>query len=60
MVAIMGDFNTRAGKKFTLTWELMGKLPARRMGKRLTDFVLCNDLKIMNNLFQHKDSHRQP
>lgn len=27
------------------------------MGKKLIDFILYNDLKIMNSLFHHKDSH---
>lgn len=59
MVAIMGDLNTKVGKeKIYTNIGINGDTACNRNGKMLIDFVLYKDLKIVNSLLQHKDSHK--
>jgi hypothetical protein len=54
----MGDFNARVGNiKIHSIIGPNGENTCNRNGKRLIDFVIYNNMKIMNSWFQHKDSH---
>jgi hypothetical protein len=59
MVTTVGNFDASVGtdKVYTNT-GINGEIISNRNEKRLTDFTLYNDLKIMNSLFQHTDSHK--
>jgi hypothetical protein len=59
MVANMSGFNARAGKDniYTAAGTNRGTT-CNRNRKRLNDFVLYSDLKIMNSLLQHKGSRK--
>jgi exonuclease III len=59
MTAIMGDFNARVGNiKIYNNIGPNGENTCNRYGKRLIDFAIYNNMKIMNSWFQHKDSHK--
>jgi hypothetical protein len=59
MIAIMGDFNARVGNiKIHKNIGPNGENTCNRNGKRLIDFAIYNNMKIMNSWFQHKDSHK--
>lgn len=51
MAAIMGDFNIRVGKdKIYTNVGSNGETTCNRNAKKLIDFILYDDLKIMNGL----------
>jgi exonuclease III len=59
MIAIIGDFNARVGNiKIHKNIGPNGENTCNRNGKRLIDFAIYNNMKIMNSWFQHKDSHK--
>jgi exonuclease III len=60
MITIMGDFNARVGnKKIHNNIGHQGENTCNRNGKKkLIDFVVFNNMKIMNTFFQHKNSHK--
>jgi exonuclease III len=58
-VMLMGDFNARVGNsKIEQCIGTFGEQTCNRNGIKLIDFVVCNQLKIMNTMFDHKDSHK--
>ena len=59
MLIIMGDFNARVGNtKIEQYVGIHGEETCNRNGNRLIDFTIYNHLKIMNTMFEHKDSHK--
>jgi exonuclease III len=55
MIAIMGDFNARVGNiKIHNNIGPNGENTSNRNGKRLIDFAIYNNMKIMNSWFQKK------
>lgn len=61
MIIIIGDFNSRVGKKDGIHNRTIGKHGENvrnNNGKRMLDFCLMNDYVITNTLFQHKDIHK--
>jgi hypothetical protein len=58
-IAIMGDFNARAGNiKIHNNIGPNGENTCNRNGKKLIDFAIYNNMKITNTWFQHKDNHK--
>jgi hypothetical protein len=55
----MGDFNARIGRnKVKGNIGTFGETVCNNNGIKLRDFVLYNNMKIMNTIFQHKDPHK--
>lgn len=58
MLLLLGDFNARIGNN-----EVRGHIgkhgetTCNNNGQRLRDFVIYNDLKVMNSFFKHKNIH---
>jgi hypothetical protein len=59
MVAIMSDFSATARKdKIYTNAGTNGETTCDINGKSMIDFVVYNNLKTINILFQRKDSHK--
>jgi hypothetical protein len=59
MITMMGDFNARVGNvKIKQNVGMHVEQTCNRNGPKLIDYVLYDQLKIMNTLFKHKDSYK--
>jgi exonuclease III len=59
MIMMMGDFNVRADNvKIEQNIGAHEEQTCNRNSLTLIDYVLYNQLKIMNTMFKHKDSHK--
>lgn len=60
-IFIMGDFNSRVGKKddiYKTVVGMHGETVRNNNGERMLDFCIINRLIITNTFFEHKDIHK--
>jgi hypothetical protein len=59
MIMLMGDFNARVGNsKIEECIDTFGEQTCNRNGIKLIDFVVYNELKILNTMSDYNDSHK--
>lgn len=55
---LIGDMNTRVGNnKVNNIVGTNGEATLNSISNKLTDFCTCNNLKIINTFFKHKEIH---
>jgi hypothetical protein len=56
---MMGDFNVRVDDvEIEQNLGMHGEETCNRNSLKVIDYILCNQLKIMNVIIEHKDSHK--